>query len=63
MGSTADVASSILSSRQYVLTCASCAPPLQVNPADVVIIEGILVFHDTTVRSHFNMKIFVDTGG
>lgn len=35
----------------------------KVNPADVVIMEGILVFHDPTVRSHFNMKIFVDTGG
>ncbi|CAI7818725.1 unnamed protein product [Closterium sp. NIES-53] len=33
----------------------------QVNPADVVILEGILVFHDPAVRAHMNMKIFVDT--
>jgi uridine kinase len=35
---------------------------LQVNPADVIILEGILVFHDPRVRALMNMKIFVDTG-
>ncbi|CAI5972234.1 unnamed protein product, partial [Closterium sp. NIES-64] len=34
---------------------------LQVNPADVVILEGILVFHDPAVHAHMKMKIFVDT--
>ncbi|KAL5125970.1 Uridine kinase-like protein 4 [Glycine soja] len=32
-----------------------------VNPADVIILEGILVFHDPRVRALMNMKIFVDT--
>lgn len=35
---------------------------LQVNLADVIILEGILVFHDPRVRALMNMKIFVDTG-
>jgi uridine kinase len=35
---------------------------LQVNAADVIILEGILVFHDARVRGLMNMKIFVDTG-
>jgi len=38
------------------LTC------FQVNPSDVIILEGILVFHDPRVRGLMNMKIFVDTG-
>ncbi|KAJ7538685.1 hypothetical protein O6H91_11G059400 [Diphasiastrum complanatum] len=33
----------------------------QVNAADVIIMEGILVFHDARVRELMNMKIFVDT--
>ncbi|KAL5178135.1 Uridine kinase-like protein 4 [Glycine soja] len=32
-----------------------------VNPSDVIILEGILVFHDPRVRELMNMKIFVDT--
>ncbi|KAH9743560.1 Uridine kinase-like protein 1 [Citrus sinensis] len=32
-----------------------------VNASDVIILEGILVFHDQHVRSLMNMKIFVDT--
>ncbi|CAI9763170.1 unnamed protein product [Fraxinus pennsylvanica] len=32
-----------------------------VNPADVIILEGILVLHDSRVRDLMNMKIFVDT--
>lgn len=42
-----------------------CSPSnsyLQVNPSDVIILEGILVFHDPRVRELMNMKIFVDTG-
>jgi uridine kinase len=34
----------------------------QVNASDVIIVEGILVFHDQHVRNLMNMKIFVDTG-
>lgn len=30
-------------------------------PADVVIIEGILVLHIASIRGMLNMKIYVDT--
>ncbi|XP_078440911.1 uridine/cytidine kinase UKL1, chloroplastic-like [Wolffia australiana] len=33
----------------------------KVNAPDVIILEGILVFHDSQVRSLMDMKIFVDT--
>ncbi|GLT33101.1 hypothetical protein SLA2020_077150 [Shorea laevis] len=33
----------------------------QVNASDVIILEGILVFHDQRVRNLMNMKIFLDT--
>ncbi|KAG0501165.1 hypothetical protein HPP92_001237 [Vanilla planifolia] len=33
----------------------------QVNASDVIILEGILVFHDSRVRNLMDMKIFVDT--
>ncbi|XP_062103765.1 uridine kinase-like protein 3 [Humulus lupulus] len=36
-------------------------PPRRVNPSDVIILEGILIFHDPRVRELMNMKIFVDT--
>lgn len=35
---------------------------LQVNPSDVIILEGILIFHDPRVRDLMNMKVFVDAG-
>ncbi|XP_062117139.1 uridine kinase-like protein 3 isoform X2 [Humulus lupulus] len=35
-------------------------PPRRVNPSDVIILEGILIFHDPRVRELMNMKIFVD---
>ncbi|KAF9663559.1 hypothetical protein SADUNF_Sadunf17G0064000 [Salix dunnii] len=34
----------------------------KVNPSDIIILEGILVLHDSRVRDLMNMKIFVDTG-
>ncbi|KAF9667184.1 hypothetical protein SADUNF_Sadunf16G0306600 [Salix dunnii] len=34
---------------------------LIVNPSDVIILEGILIFHDPRIRELMNMKIFVDT--
>ncbi|CAN8301769.1 unnamed protein product [Cochlearia groenlandica] len=34
----------------------------RVNPSDVILLEGILLFHDPRVRELMNMKIFVDTG-
>lgn len=36
-------------------------PARKVNPSDVIILQGILVFHDPHVRELLNMKIFVDT--
>lgn len=36
-------------------------PARKVNPADVIILEGILIFHDPRVRELMNMKLFVDT--
>ncbi|KAM3302648.1 Uridine kinase-like protein 2, chloroplastic [Capsicum baccatum] len=36
-------------------------PLRRVNPSDVIILEGILIFHDPRVRGLMNMKIFVDT--
>jgi uridine kinase len=33
----------------------------RVEPADVVIVEGIMVLHMEEVRDRLNMKIFVDT--
>ncbi|KAI4390048.1 hypothetical protein MLD38_002203 [Melastoma candidum] len=35
--------------------------PRRVNPSDVILLEGILVFQDARVRQLMNMKIFVDT--
>ena len=32
-----------------------------VYPADVILFEGILVFYYKTVRTMFDMKLFVDT--
>ncbi|XP_008353177.1 uridine kinase-like protein 3 isoform X1 [Malus sylvestris] len=39
----------------------SVFPARRVNPSDVIILEGILAFHDPRVRELMNMKIFVDT--
>ncbi|PSS05998.1 Uracil phosphoribosyltransferase [Actinidia chinensis var. chinensis] len=36
-------------------------PARRVNPSDVILLEGILIFHDPRVRDLMNMKIFVDT--
>lgn len=33
------------------------------DPADVVIVEGILVLHVPELREQLNMKVYVDTGG
>ncbi|CAK9145058.1 unnamed protein product [Ilex paraguariensis] len=35
-------------------------PARRVNPSDVIILEGILIFHDPRVRDLMSMKIFVD---
>jgi uridine kinase len=36
---------------------------VQVDPADVIILEGILVLHIQELRDHCNMLVYVDTGG
>ncbi|KAG8492761.1 hypothetical protein CXB51_010457 [Gossypium anomalum] len=41
--------------------CLNVAGIFVVNPSDVIILEGILIFHDPRVRELMNMKIFVDT--
>ncbi|CAN1772309.1 Uridine kinase-like protein 4 [Linum perenne] len=35
-------------------------PARRVNPSDVIILEGILILHDSRIRDLMNMKIFVD---
>ncbi|CAA6661549.1 unnamed protein product [Spirodela intermedia] len=42
-------------------THRSISPARKVNPSDVIILEGILVFHDPRIRESMNMKIFVDS--
>ena len=32
-----------------------------INPSDVVLLEGILVFYNADIRDMFDMKLFVDT--
>lgn len=32
-----------------------------IRSADVVLVEGILIFYNSDIRNLFNMKIFVDT--
>jgi uridine kinase len=34
----------------------------RVDPADVIIVEGILVLHIEEIRQRLNMKVYVDTG-
>lgn len=34
---------------------------VQVNPAKVIILEGIMIFEDKTLRDMMDMKVFVDT--
>lgn len=31
-----------------------------IEPADVIIVEGILIFYDARLRNKFAMKLFVD---
>ncbi|RCN52858.1 putative uridine kinase [Ancylostoma caninum] len=33
---------------------------MQIEPADVIIVEGILIFYDVRLRNKFAMKLFVD---
>lgn len=42
-------------------THSRCSEYRVVSAADVVLLEGILVLYDPTVRALMNMKLFVDT--
>lgn len=42
--------------------CRLLSYSVQVDPADVVVVEGILVLHVPELREQLNMKIYVDTG-
>lgn len=33
----------------------------EVRPAQVIVVEGILVLHDAALRDRFDLKVFVDT--
>ena len=62
----------IITPSTLLLLAYPCVPPRfppprpsgplsQVPPADVVIIEGILVLHMPEIRQMLNMKVYVDT--
>ncbi|KAI5443325.1 uridine kinase-like protein 5 [Lathyrus oleraceus] len=53
-GQTASIPNYNITSRKRI------EPPRQVHPADIIVLEGILVLHDSRVRDLLNMKIFVD---
>lgn len=42
------------------LTCTRQEETVEVKPSDVVIVEGILVLTDPTIRSMLDIKVFVD---
>lgn len=42
------------------LTCLRLAETLPVKPARVVLVEGILILTDTSLRDMFDLKVFVD---
>lgn len=42
------------------LTCARQAETVHVEPADIIIVEGILVFCDKQLRDQLDVKVFVD---
>eukprot|EP00919_Chromeraceae_sp_WS-2016_P081493 GHVR01192465.1.p1 GENE.GHVR01192465.1~~GHVR01192465.1.p1 ORF type:complete len:494 (-),score=78.25 GHVR01192465.1:232-1713(-) len=43
------------------ITHSRCNETLTISTSPVIIVEGILVFHDQRCRDLFNMKLFVDT--
>ncbi len=43
------------------MTHSRCSDYRVISEADVVLLEGILVLYDPTVRALMNMKLFVDT--
>lgn len=42
------------------LTCTRQKETIPVAPRDVVLVEGILILTDEILRSHFDIKVFVD---
>lgn len=45
---------------RYDLLTSTRVGTLYVEPADVIIVEGILIFYDARIRNTFAMKLFVD---
>jgi uridine kinase len=43
------------------VTCARGKDTIPVNPCDVLIVEGILIFTDKALRDVLDLKVFVDT--
>lgn len=43
------------------VTCARGKETIPVNPCDVLIVEGILIFTDSSLRDILDLKVFVDT--
>ena len=44
----------------FYLTCTRQAETVEISPADVVIVEGILVLTDPELRNMLDIKVFVD---
>ncbi|KFM67585.1 Uridine-cytidine kinase 2-B, partial [Stegodyphus mimosarum] len=45
----------------FITNCRKQDESITVHPADVVLVEGILVFYFPEIRELFHMKLFVDT--
>ena len=43
------------------VTCARGKDTIPVNPCDVLIVEGILIFSDSSLCQNLDIKVFVDT--
>lgn len=44
------------------ITCTRLEETVRVNPCEVIIIEGIMVLYDKSLRDLMDLKIFVDAG-
>ena len=42
------------------LTCGRCKETVHIEPADIVIVEGILIFSHKQLRDQMDIKVFVD---
>ena len=44
------------------ITCTRLSETVHVEPKDVIIVEGIMILYDKTLRDQMDLKIFVDAG-